>query len=196
MRTMKKMMLLAIMAVLGLQAKAQSSSTTGWSTVGVEYLPMTMDFGNLGSTSFSGFALNYTNAIGLTSDVPLFLEWGVGAQYTYKSKNDVTIQCASLKVPVNLLYNFQLPDTKVNLAPYVGLKFRGNVWGEASVEDESWNLFGDEMDCKRFQVGWNIGVKARFNDKMFIGVGYGSDFNEFADGTKISEVSLQLGIVL
>lgn len=115
---MKKMILLAAMAVLGLQAQAQivssrSSMTTrqvinepktntGWSTFGLEYLPS--NFSSDGhSESFSGFAVNYTNAISVTQSAPVFIEWGLGAQYSRWSEGDETIHYASVKVPLNVI---------------------------------------------------------------------------------------------
>ena len=210
---MKKMILLAAMAVLGLQAQAQivssrSSMTTrqvinepktntGWSTFGLEYLPS--NFSSDGhSESFSGFAVNYTNAISVTQSAPVFLEWGLGAQYSRWSEGDETIHYASVKVPLNVIYDFAIPSTNINLDPYVGLKFRVNAWGELKDDyyDESWNLFDkDEGDWNRFQIGMQFGVKARFNNKFFLGVGYGFDFSEICDDTKVNEVSLSLGLV-
>lgn len=210
---MKKMILLAAMAVLGLQAQAQivssrSSMTTrqvinepktntGWSTFGLEYLPMSVDFDGH-SESFTGFAVNYTNAISVTQSAPVFIEWGIGAQYSYKSEDGVSIRAASAKVPLNVIYDFAIPSTNINLDPYVGLKFRINAWGEIEYDDydKTYDLFDkDEGDCSRFQIGGQLGLKARFNNKFFLGVGYSFDFNEIHDDVKVSEVSLSLGLV-
>lgn len=209
---MKKILMLAIMAVIMVQANAQIVSSRsamvtrhvtnepktndGWKTLGVEYLPGSFSYDG-GSDSFTGWAINYTQAIPVTQSAPLFLEWGLGAQYSYASEDDETINYVSVKVPINLIYDFQIPNTNINLDPYVGLKFRGNVWGEYNNDyyDESYNLFGDEFEWKRFQVGAQIGVKARFNNKFFVGIGYGFDFNEIAEDTKVNELSISAGIV-
>lgn len=208
---MKKIIIMAAMAIVGIHAQAQivssrSAMTTrqvvdepksynGWSTFGVEYLPSSWS-GDGDSESFSAFALNYSSATSLTSSIPLFLEWGLGAQYSSKSIDDNKIHYASLKVPVNVIYDFQIPNTKINIDPYLGIKFRGNVWGEyKDYEDESYNLFGDDLEWKRFQVGFNIGVKARFNNSFFIGIAYGSDFNEIAEDIKVNELSISAGLV-
>lgn len=219
---MKKFFIVTVMVFAGIQAQAQivssrSSMTTreviaepvsykGWSTFGAEFLPSTFSYKHDDSESFSGLAINYTKAVSITQSIPLFIEWGIGAQYSFFSDEDryeeVKIHYASVKVPVNLMYDFQIPGTNVNLDPYIGIKLRGNVWGELKYEDKdygsskTYNLFdSDEGDCKRFQVGWNIGVKARFNNAFYVGVGYGSDFNEFTEDMKINELSLSLGVV-
>lgn len=209
---MRKMILMATMALLGLNAQAQivssrSSMTTrqvidepktykGWNTFGIEYLPSNFSADGH-SESFSGFAFNYSKAISLTQTAPLYLEWGLGAQYSSWSEDDEKIHFASVKVPLNLVYDFEIPNTSINLDPYVGVRFRGNVWGELKDDyyDESYDLFdSDEGDCKRFQLGMQFGVKARFNNSFFIGVGYGFDFNEFSDDVKINELSISLGL--
>ena len=208
---MKKMILLAAMAVLGLQAQAQivssrsamttrqvveQKSYTGWSTFGLEYLPSNFKYDGH-SESFSGFAVNYTQAISITQSAPLFIVWGVGAQWSTWSEDDDKINFVSMKVPINLVYDFQIPGTNINLDPYVGINLRGNVWGELKNDyyDDTYNLFdSDEGDWNRFQIGGHLGVKARFNNSFFVGIGYGFDFNEIDEDTKINELSLSLGL--
>jgi len=209
---MKKFLMLASMALMLVQANAQIVSSrsamitkhvtdepksyNGWKTFGIEYLPSNWS-GDGDSESFTGLAINYTQAISLTQSIPLFLEWGLGAQYSSKSVDDNKIHYASVKAPINLIYDFQIPNTNINIDPYVGIKLRGNVWGEYKddYEDESYNLFSDDLDWKRFQIGGQLGVKARFNNKFFIGFGYGFDFNEIAEDTKVNELSISAGLV-
>lgn len=204
---MKKMILLAVLAIMGLQAQAQivssrSSMITrevvdrgGWSTFGIEYLPSTMS--NDGrSESFTGLALNYTNALSLTQSAPLFLEWGVGAQYSFYDKNNVSVKWVSAKAPVNLIYDVPLPNTNIHLDPFVGVKFRFNIWGEGKNSKASYNLFSsDGGDANRFQIGMQIGLKARFNNQFYAGVGYGFDFSDFGSNTKIQEIKIMAGLV-
>lgn len=210
---MKKMIMLAAMAVLGIQAQAQivssrSSMTTrqvieepktnkGWSTLGFEYNPSAFSPEHGDSESFTSVALTYTNAIPLTQSIPLYLEWGLGGQYSFYSEDDLDIKYVSVKIPINLIYDFEIPNTNITIDPFLGLKLRGNIWGEAKNDyDDSIDLFdSDEGDWKRFQIGWNIGVKAKFNNRFFVGVSYGSDFSEMAEDMKINETSFSLGFV-
>ncbi|MBQ7509581.1 MAG: outer membrane beta-barrel protein [Prevotella sp.] len=219
---MKKLFLLAAMAVLGLQSQAQivtsrSAMTTrqvvaepksaGWSTFGFEYLPSNFDPDHGDSESFTGFALNYTSATPLTSSIPIFLEWGIGAQWSHASDfldvDDLDMNVLSVKVPINIMYDFEIPNTSINIDPYLGVRFRGNVWGQLKYDDDDWNVFDkDDMEddlgmyvWKRFQIGWQIGVKARFSDSFFVGLGYGTDFSEISKKTKINETSISLGFV-
>lgn len=218
---MKKIILLAMMVVMGLQSQAQivssrtSMTTTtkvaseprsGWQTFGLEYIPSKFDF-NKESESFSTLSLLWTKATSVSSQMPLFIEYGIGGQYSWWSKDDYEIKYVSVKVPINLVYDFQIPESNITLDPFIGIKFRGNIWGELKAPSysygsytkkttETYDLFDkDEGDWKRFQIGWNIGLKARFNNSFYVGLSYGSDFNDIAEDTKIKETTLSVGLV-
>ena len=215
---MKKIVLLAIMAVMSLTSQAQivssrSSMVTreeapknGWSTFGFEYIPgsLSADKGTGRKTqSLTGFGINWTKASSLTADLPLFLEIGFGGQYT-SFKYDFKIsgynfeqtgKMASVVVPLNLIYDYQIPNSNICIDPFIGIKARVNVWGEMTLKedvpgyavDEKYNIFDkDDMGDEdyvfgRFQLGWQIGVKARFANSFFVGVSYGSDFSNIVD---------------
>ena len=130
--------------------------------------------------------------------------WEEGFGYsTYETEENWKM--ASLKVPVNVIYSYQVPNTNISVDPYLGLRFRFNVYGEveekADGDSESYNLFDkDDMGSSddtwnRFQLGWQIGVKARFNNSFYVGVAYGSDFGEVCEKVKVSETQLSLGFV-
>lgn len=85
-----------------------SSSSDGWSSVWVEYNPINIDFNQgIDDESISGFSLGYSKAFPITSSTPIFLEAGLGLQYSTKSdfmdSDDVTFKMFSAKVPVNLI---------------------------------------------------------------------------------------------
>lgn len=222
---------MAVMAILGLQAQAQivssrSSMVTkepknGWSTFGIEYLPSSLNPDKGDSQSFTGIGLTWTKATSIMQDQPIFLEAGIGLQYSFYSESEneeyyngfgystyeteENWKMASLKVPVNVIYSYQVPNTNISVDPYLGLRFRFNVYGEveekADGDSESYNLFDkDDMGSSddtwnRFQLGWQIGVKARFNNSFYVGVAYGSDFGEVCEKVKVSETQLSLGFV-
>lgn len=68
-----------------------------------------------------------------------------------------------------------------------------------SLGGEDWNLFdkddmgSDDATWNRFQIGWHIGVNARFNNKFLVGLSYGTDFSEIAKKTKINTASITVG---
>ena len=55
------------------------------------------------------------------------------------------------------------------------------------------DMGGSKYTWKRLQLGWEIGVKARFNGKYLVGLSYGSDFGEIAKDTKVHTTSITLG---
>ena len=167
-----------------------------WSTLGVEYLPIAMDFSSSSKiVYYNGLSLNYTNAFSLSQNNPLYIEWGLGVQYWcylyYDEKYKVSEEILSVKVPLNLIYD--IPYSKnVHFNPFIGVKFRYNLWGDAKNDDD---IFSGDDCYERFQYGCQIGFKARFNEQFFIGFGYGSDINEIKENKKCSEFTIMAGFV-
>lgn len=232
---MKVIKILAVAALLAVSTGAyaqftntssSSSSTSvntdGWSTIWVEYNPIKVkyDVSGMDDESLTGFSAGYSQAFSISQGTPIFLEAGIGLQYANYSDSessyvdgygkvsvDQNITIWSAKVPVNLLYNFALPNSSISLAPFIGATLRYNVSGtlKYEVEDysEKYDLFSKkEMDdaefldgkaWKRFQIGWQIGLKARFGQNFMAGVSYGSDFSEIAYKSKIQTTSITLG---
>lgn len=126
----------------------------------------------------------------------------------------------SAKVPVSLAYCWNIPNSRVSLVPFAGVDFRFNLMGKLKKQFEVGSEFdGDEKEeyeeetdtpadqnlfdkddmgdkdatWKRFQMGWHIGLNARFNQSFLLGVSYGSDFTELCKDTKIKTTSITLG---
>lgn len=213
-------------------SSSSSANAEGWNTIWVEYNPSSFKYDVKGADnqSFNGFSFGYSRAFSLTPSTPLFLEAGFGVQYSFFSETEegdddgdwgydvkTKFNMFSAKIPVNIMYNFQLPNSKISLIPYLGLGLRFNLSAKTKVTAEYWgdlpsyideddednerecNMFdkedmdGSENTWKRFQIGWQIGLKARFADKFLVGVSYGSDFSEIAKKTKIGGASITLG---
>ena len=89
----------------------------------------------------------------------------------------------SAKVPINFVYDFALPNSTISIDPFVGLSLRYNISGKLSDDDNDLDVFDkDDMGSsdstfKRFQAGWQIGAKVRFEGGFMAGVSYGSDFS-------------------
>lgn len=260
MKNLKTIVTAALLAV-SLSASAQftntgSSSTTrtvgsndGWSTIWVQWNPSKMKVDKKGADdqSFTGLSFGYSQAIGITPSLPLFVEAGLGVQYSFYTKKlaeevadelgmdeedllevmdpKQKLNMFSVKVPVNLTYKFSIPNSSISIAPYLGLTMRYNLsakgksqynltssaetylrsqgWSKKDIEetfgDKELNLFdkkdmgSEKATWKRFQLGWQIGLNARFSDTFLVGVSYGTDFSEIAEKTKISTTSITLG---
>ena len=183
----------------GSGSSMSASNQEGWSTFYVEWNPSSFQQKHYDDESFTGFSVGYNRATCVSGTVPLFVETGLGVQYSYWSGVG-DIKLLSAKVPVELLYAWQLPNTSVTLIPHAGLNLRFNILGTLSFEGDDLNLFDkDDMDYngsdvwKRFQVGWQIGVKARFNKGFMIGASYGTDFSEIVKNVKVATTSITLG---
>lgn len=232
---MKRIKFFAVAACLAISSGAyaqftnnssSSSSTSvnpdGWSTVWVEYNPIKVKFDVSGvdDESLTGFSAGYSKAFSISQGYPIFLEAGVGLQYANYSDSekvyisgfgtvtvDQDITIWSAKVPVNLLYKYDLPNSNISIAPFVGATLRYNLSGtlkyEAAGYSEKYDLFDDDdMDdanfldgesWKRFQIGWQIGVKARVGQHFMAGISYGNDFSEIAYKSTIQTTSITLG---
>jgi len=149
--------------------------------------------------SMHGAAAGYTYGLNLSSDRPLYLEFG--GRLNFGSGNKITIM--SISVPVNIAYKFNVTDG-IAITPYTGINFRINLlatndghsmFGSDSDDpegrslsrsnddpddgdwDEDWDDYYD-MSARRFQMGWQIGAGVNFG-KWYAGLEYGLDFIKF-----------------
>ncbi len=217
-------------------AKTGSSSavnTDGWGTFYLQWNPssINIDVKNADDQSFTGFSVGYNRAFNVVKNTPLFLEAGAALQYSFYKEDgkvgiyeydeyedevyydvvdgEVKMNMFSVKVPVNLMYKFDIPNSSVALAPFAGITLRYNISGKlktSSTDDEYEDVDDLDQDVfdkkdmgskdatwKRFQAGWQIGVNAHFGDNWLVGVSYGSDFSELYKKAKISTTSVTLG---
>ena len=113
-----------------------------------------------------------------------------------------------MKVPLNFVYRYNIPNSNIALCPFAGVTLRFNLFGKEKLdwdiedeEPEELDLFDkDDMGSqdatwKRFQIGWQIGAKALFNNKVTLGVSYGSDFSEIVKKTKVNTTTVSLGFI-
>lgn len=223
MRWIKSILAIALMSV-AMSASAQfttsghASSTSksvsnGWNTLYFEWNPSTLniDVKDADNQNFTGLSLGYNHAFGLSKSIPLYVETGLGLQYSFctvdydddeedyydEDEEDEKYWMLSAKVPVNLTYAFQIPGSSVTLLPYAGLGLRFNIAGQEKYGKEHTNLFSkkdkDGDQWKRFQIGWQIGLKAHIGQNFMLGAGYYRDFSEIAKKVKISGGNITIG---
>lgn len=204
-------------------SKGGSSSavnTNGWGTFYLQWNPSSFktDAKGADDQSFTGFSVGYNQAFSISKNTPLYVEAGAALQCSYYSEDleDDEIEYTqkfnmfSAKIPVSLMYKFDLPNSNVSLVPLAGVDFRinfsGKIKNEVSYEDdyyyyeleEEYDPF-DKKDMgksnvwDRLQIGWHIGVNAHFGENWLLGLSYGSDFSEIAKKVKISTTSVTLG---
>jgi hypothetical protein len=193
-----------------------------FNTFDLTYSPLTLkssEDGDAETQDFNAISLNWNQARLLTSNLPIYLTYGAGLQYAWKTDSEnednysyrKTISFLTIKVPVNVMYNFNIPNTSVNLMPYVGLNLQGHILGQnkysyeydGETESESYSFFskddmGEDAVFNRIVLGWQIGAKVSFN-KYFFGVAYQGPVTNLykEDDFKInySQVNVSLGIM-
>lgn len=175
-------------------------NTDSYNRVWFGYQPMSMTYSYSGyssSESLSAIAFGYTRGISVMETQPLFVEVGGNLGYGFKSINNASLNLVAVQVPVNLTYKFSFGNGDFSLAPYFGLNFRINLLGSISEGGESINIFDKDImgndAYKRFQMGWQIGVGLNYK-RFYFGAGYGTDFMEICENTKIGTATIAVGI--
>ena len=182
-------------------------NTDGYNRIYVGYTGVKPFFDGESGDNYPGFSLGYLRGIGLTQNVPLYLEVGGAIQFNRYSDTyddgydtmDYSETLLGLNIPVSLVYRINVSDNFA-ISPNFGFNFRLNLLGkgkvEAEGESEDWNLFDDDDmgddAYNRFQVGWHIGVGFDYKALHF-GVDWGTDFNEIAEETKLRTTYVTLG---
>ncbi len=236
---MKKILLLAALALGALAVSAQSVGggrssgdtevSKGWNTIYLQYNNVGCSHEKINwkdldwkpSESANGITLGINHAFNIAPTLPLYVEAGLGVQFvmysdsynTNSNKLKVTGHLLSAKVPINVLYHFNIPNTDFAIEPLFGFDFRVNILGKAKSEeswrsyyDDEWrtskdeaNLFKKEdMDgnaAKRFQAGWHIGANFVYK-QVALGIQYGHDFNKIHDDAlnpKLKTTTISLG---
>lgn len=176
-------------------------NTDGYNRIYVSYLPskLKVSDGDEDLKLKGSFEAGYLRGIGLTSNVPLYLEVGGALQYRSYSEEDygyeTKFNMLSLNIPVALTYRINVTDDFA-VSPNFGFDFRVNVMGKEKVTEDGDELYDTDLfsdaDWNRFQAGWHIGVGLDYRALHF-GVQYGTDFNEIAEELKIATTSVTLG---
>lgn len=209
--------------------------TSGWNTVWVEWSPSTfkVDVKDADNQSFTGLSAGFSRAFNIAPSNPVYVEAGIGIQYSFfkdefqdERPNIVedeynywtsryytahrSLDMWSVKIPVSLLYKFDIPNSSVSIMPLVGFNLRFNISAKQKAPGEKDYVFREGLETdlfdskdmgdssatwNRFQLGWHIGVKAHFFNHIMAGVSYGNDLTEIAKKTNISAVTISMGYV-
>ena len=137
------------------------SYTSDYNVVYLQCNPSTFAVSTTGvdDESFTGFSAGYSHAFSLSNTIPLFLETGIALQYSYITESladDVSslsgystkdiisimdpeekISMLSAKIPINITYNWHIPNTRVAISPFIGLSLRCNISAKYEL---NWNL--------------------------------------------------------
>ena len=189
-------------------------SYDSWSTFYIEYSPVKMksDDGYGRSTDLHGFSVGITYAMNLGGS-PVFLEMGAEASGTFSFSQhdsyyddyyddyyseDHSLAIYSTRIPLNLLFRWNLNDYFA-LIPYGGVNAKLNISarehydGYGSYSSYDIDLFDGSF--KRFQMGYQAGVRMMIGNIVSIGAGYKGDLTG-SSYDKFHGVFFQLGYCL
>lgn len=187
-----------------------SSAEKGWNSIYVSYnmLKYSQEM-FVYNKAYNGFSVGYDRAIGLISKIPLYVEIGGAIQYAGQNIKDnvggyvkTTSNLLSVKVPVSILYRWNVANSNWSIIPKAGFDGRFNVLGKGKETSSDYshkftttnrynmfkegengedgynglNALGDK--CRRFQVGWHVGANVEYKS-LLLGITYGADMNAF-----------------
>lgn len=188
----------------------QSSVEKGWNSIYASYnmLKYSQEM-FVYNKAYNGFSVGYDRAIGLISKIPLYVEIGGAIQYAGQNIKDnvggyvkTTSNLLSVKVPVSILYRWNVANSNWSIIPKAGFDGRFNVLGKGKETSSDYshkftttnrynmfkegengedgynglNALGDK--CRRFQVGWHVGANVEYKS-LLLGITYGADMNAF-----------------
>lgn len=196
------------------------------------------------SESLKGFAIGYNRAFNIVRNVPLYLEVGGRLNMSFYSteandkfdkdeyyrhdhwdpmERDLSGTFISLKVPVSVLYHFNLGSSDFGIEPFAGFSIQYNIsatykaegteyyldydsdtdneiWVKDYTEKKDGSLFdeddmGDVKTANRLQFGSHSGVNFVYKNKYYAGLKFDVDLNKFQDDTSLRfhTFSLNLG---
>ncbi len=191
---MKKTLLIAILGLMALVAKAQNEN---YNRIYIGYTPIMATDDDMWDDTFHGLNVGYTKGLSLNGNVPLYLEVGANVQFNlysekeYDYAHDLTMTFLQAQIPVNVTYLFPLGNSGITLAPYAGLSAKFNILGKQKLENPD-NGNSHEVDffskddlgdhtAKRFQVGMQLGANITFGEKLNLGIGYQRDLTSYME---------------
>ncbi|MBQ6693863.1 MAG: porin family protein [Bacteroidaceae bacterium] len=191
-------------------SQSSASAADAWQSLKISYSSYTIDEDGADLDPASSLTLGYAKSFAISQNLPLFVETGVNASYTFgevlSEKDDYVKSTASVSmftvgIPVNLGYKFAIND-EVSIFPYAGINLKYHLKGEIEIEakgygesvSETLDMFdSDEGDGDKFQYGLQIGANLNYK-KFIVGVSYGFELNEIMEDTKTNALTLTLGV--
>lgn len=173
----------------------------GYAALEGAYQPMAMEVLGLPvekTVYGQALALSFLRGIEVSRKKPLYIETGLSLQrlwygYTFNESKE-RIVLVSLLLPVRVAYRFQVNDC-LTIQPYVGVRLRGNLSGEAKIRDKYkqpfyYDLFDKEEvgdEWQRFQWGIQAGVTFSM-PAWFASIGLGREVTNTVKGESKSKL--------
>lgn len=204
---MKKILLIAALAVCSLTVSAQRASSSSSSFFSTEKADGGVKFGIRAGLNISNMTLSEDNMsissdsrtafhVGVIADIPLmqslYIQPGLFLQNKgFKEEEDgetLTGKPMYLEIPVLASYRYNFSDAvqmQINVGPYFAYGLGGKVKYESDGKSYEEDFFGsyddDSFGCKRFDCGLQFGAGLTFASHYYIGFAYQLGLTNIAD---------------
>ena len=130
------------------------------------------------SETWAGFNMGWTHGWHVNAtQLPIFIEGGVVGNldfHTWDGTDDLGTYLA-FAIPVNVTYRYQIGNSGIYIAPYLGLHLKANALWQAG-DNDYFDNDNDDVSVKRVQVGMQLGVNFDLSG-FYLGVGWDNDFS-------------------
>ncbi len=205
---MKKILLVAALAVCSLTVSAQRASSSSSSFFSTEKADGGVKFGIRAGLNLSNMSMSEDNVsvsldsrasfhVGVVADIPLmqslYVQTGLFLQDKgFKQEEDGTTLTGKpmyLEIPVLASYRYNFSDAaqlQINVGPYFAYGLGGKAKYEEDGKSAEEDFFGsydedDTFGCKRFDCGLQFGAGMTFASHYYIGFAYQLGLTNIAD---------------
>lgn len=148
----------------------------GWNSFYFQY--NYTDAGDNTFDNYNGASFEYNRTIGLSPNVPLYIQIGAGWRYSISNVDDygdMKSNLVTFTLPVSALYHFYIPNSCVGFELYTGINLKAHVYNDLEFDDDYYDTKTITKDLSNPNVGWHVGGNVNFG-KFFLGIRYGADF--------------------
>ena len=177
------------------ESKSHYSSNfeEGWGTFYVEYSPMQLvsSAKDVDNRTYHSASIGVSYAFQLGYNSPAYLEGAfetTGAWFSKRFNDGIkyNMDIYYSKILLNLAFRLNLADGFA-IVPFGGVNLKYNIYGEEREKDgygtDTWRLFDDDYtyddDYKRFQFGYQAGLKLIIGNCFSIGASWKADLTPF-----------------
>lgn len=189
-----KYLLALSIALTGLSTPSANAQAFGGDDFPSSYNNLSLHYRNVDIEDYNmnGFGFEWIHGFSLSEQTPLYFETGAGLNMCLKDEGSGSwAGYGYIDVPLNLTYRFSLPNSAMNLSPFIGVVLKGNIIGTSDIATDTQEWYSD-YDFKRFQLGWHVGCSVNYK-KLHASVGYGTDFIKIAKKIDVGTFSVGIG---
>ncbi|WP_290540101.1 outer membrane beta-barrel protein [Alistipes sp.] len=170
---MKKVLLIAAAILLASAASSQNYEKNILGVrAGLNLASYTLSAGgvSISTNSRASFHVAVTDQILLCRRLPFYLETGLAFSSRGGKVDNATFRPSYLQIPMLVNYHFNIKDI-VTIQPFAGLYYGLGLGGKAKIGDKKSDIFGDNGELKRSDLGVRLGAGVVWKH-IYFGLGY------------------------